>query len=163
MTHGLSARRGIARSTASASPFRWIGFFPVLLSGRNSIALSKSTCSHRRVRISDRRAPVKSSSRIAAIVYGELRVSSSASWIALPRRAISSVVRNRSRAASRYLSTRRQGLEFFGTSSRSSAKENIADRTATTRLAWYGASWRSLCSFATSTFLMSLATRLPMG
>ena len=107
-------------------------FRPLLLSGKNRQPRSKSTCSHRKCRISRRRQPVKRSRRSAATADGATLVKRlafgtclaaglvsstvhgmpvvSASRIALPSRSSSSPVRNRSRRLSLNLSIPRAGL-----------------------------------------------------
>src|SRR5262249_8667862 len=64
-THGRPSR------TASAAPDRTRGLRPVLLSGRKSIPLSRSSSSQRKLRISRSRQPVSNRRRMAAVANGE--------------------------------------------------------------------------------------------
>ncbi|MCY1221634.1 hypothetical protein D9M72_336990 [compost metagenome] len=143
MTYGLSNALGSLRRTSRAASLSTISFLPVLESGRRSRRCSRSTYSHRSVVISDRRAPVRIRSRIAAIMWGLSAFDASASASTSPRRFNSPLLRYRSRLFSRNLASWRHGLVLPSRRPHCSARLNIFDSTANARLPRYGLSRRS--------------------
>src|SRR5262249_43710253 len=93
ITCRLPAIRGMDRNRSIAGSLRWISLAPVLESGSRNTCSSRSTYSHRRVKISDSLAPVRIKSPMAAMAKGLSVLLRSASAKAVPSRRNSSFVR----------------------------------------------------------------------
>ena len=110
MTQRLPGLGGRASRTRTADGDKWTVRAPVFPSTMRISALSRSTCSQRRVRISFRRQPVSISKRIVAIAPADIRLplpeTSSSTY---PRRVNSASVRNRSRLRLGFIGMNSQG------------------------------------------------------
>jgi len=144
--------------TDRAGAFRITVFRPLLLSGRKSRPRSRSTYSHRKLRISRSLQPVNKSRRTAApadrlifvrrlATFGKCLAVDfdastvhempevSASRMAVPSRSNSSPFKKRSLRVSRYLSIPAPGFVPSATTPARTAKAYILPTTASTRLA----------------------------